>query len=148
MCFWLLPMRSPHRSRRSLPTAQNCVPALASLKEGFSALNIAGALAYARQAQDWSGGRPGEIVYIGPARVDLETTAAALPANLRRSRSRPMSRTAGSVASRCAGAKRIQLMAGNSHGQKRGTAARNLQLHTQYAGTKFAPRKLRLETRR
>src|SRR5690242_10249683 len=30
---------------------------LASLNPGFSALNTAGALAYARQAQDWSGGR-------------------------------------------------------------------------------------------
>src|SRR4051812_26484290 len=56
---------------------------LASLKEGFSSLNVAGALSYARQAQDSSGGPAGEIVYIGPARADLENAAVTLPANLR-----------------------------------------------------------------
>lgn len=36
----------------------------------FSALNISQALSFARQARAWSGGQPGEVVYIGPQMVE------------------------------------------------------------------------------
>lgn len=115
--------------------------ALVSLKEGFSSLNIAGALSYARQAQESSGGRAGEIVYIGPARADLESTAVALPANLRIIRVSSDVQNSGirNVAVRRseedASAWQATLTLRND-----GTAVRTLQLRTQFAGTKFAPR--------
>ncbi len=40
--------------------------ALADLTPGFSALNIGANLSFAQQAQSWSGGPAGEIVYAGP----------------------------------------------------------------------------------
>jgi len=114
---------------------------LASLNPGFSALNIAGALAYAVQAQDWSGGRPGEIVYIGPARIGGETAPAALPPNLRTIKIPSDVQNCGirSVSVRRseddASSWQATVTLGND-----GAVARNLQLDTQYAGTKFASR--------
>ncbi len=114
---------------------------LASLKEGFSSLNVAGALAYARQAQESSGGRAGEIVYIGPARADLETAAVALPANLRLIKVPSDVQNCGirSVAVRRSEEDASSWQATVTL-RNDGTAARTLQLRTQFAGTKFAPR--------
>src|SRR5208283_4067370 len=36
---------------------------------GFTALSLSDAIGFAHQAQSWSGGQPGEIVYVGPERV-------------------------------------------------------------------------------
>ncbi len=45
---------------------------------GFAALNIEEALSFARHAQSWGSGRPGEIVYVGPKLIadDISTTRA------------------------------------------------------------------------
>src|SRR5689334_12644425 len=56
--------------------------ALRELKPGFSALDVEAALSFARQAQGWSGGAPGEIVYIGPQLSERDVTTAGSP-NLR-----------------------------------------------------------------
>src|SRR5947209_10221143 len=48
------------------PDRRQLIAALNETQPGYSALNIAAALLFARQAQDWSGGRKGEIVYFGP----------------------------------------------------------------------------------
>lgn len=115
--------------------------ALGGLKEGFSALNLAGALAYARQAQDSSGGRPGEIVYIGPGRVEVETAPASLPPNLRTIR---ITSNVENCGIRSITVRRSEDDSSSWQAtvtvRNDGTAARNLQLHTQYAGTKFASR--------
>ena len=50
---------------------------------GFSALNIGQALSFARHARSWSGGRAGEIAYIGPQLIeDGDSVTPNLP-NLR-----------------------------------------------------------------
>ncbi|MFL6416218.1 MAG: vWA domain-containing protein [Bryobacteraceae bacterium] len=114
---------------------------LAQLKEGFSALNISGALSYAREAQAWSGGRSGEIVYIGPARVNAEPAPIPLPANLRV--------ISIPVASQNSGIRSIAVRRSEEESnswqatvtlRNDGTSVRNLQLRTEFAGTKFAAR--------
>lgn len=57
--------------------------ALQEATAGYSALNINQALSYAQQAQDWSGGQSGEIVYVGPKQIDSEETAVRHIPNLR-----------------------------------------------------------------
>lgn len=57
--------------------------ALAAARPGFSALNISQAFSYAQQAQTWSGGQPGEIVYVGPGEVDSDEQSQAQVPNLR-----------------------------------------------------------------
>ncbi len=46
--------------------------ALNDLTPGFSALNVDAVLSFARQAQSWSGGAPGEIIYLGPRLVEKD----------------------------------------------------------------------------
>jgi Aerotolerance regulator N-terminal/von Willebrand factor type A domain len=120
--------------------------ALAGLKEGFSGLNIAGALAYARQAQDWSGGRPGEIVYIGPGRIDVETAPGSLPSNLRTIKIPSDVQNCGI---RSISVRRSEDDASSWQATvtltNDGRTARNLELNTQYAGTKFASRRYALK---
>jgi hypothetical protein len=50
---------------------------------GWAALNIDQALSYAQQAQSWSDGQPGEIVYTGPKQIDSEETVTRNIPNLR-----------------------------------------------------------------
>ncbi|MFL6449214.1 MAG: vWA domain-containing protein [Bryobacteraceae bacterium] len=114
---------------------------LAGLKESFSSLNIAGALAYARQAQQWSGGQAGEIVYVGPARADLQTAAVALPPNLRLIKIPSELQNAG-IRSLAVHRSEDDSSAWQATVTLRNDspAARSVQLRTQYAGTTFAPR--------
>ena len=59
--------------------------AIAQSTPGATALNLDQALAFARQEQALGSGRPGEIVYVGPGRITIEShsTSAPLPKNLR-----------------------------------------------------------------
>lgn len=59
------------------------VASLLQSAPGFSAVNIAQALSFARQAQSWSGGHKGEIVYIGAGLIQDEEDAARTVPNLR-----------------------------------------------------------------
>ena len=52
-------------------------------RQSYSALDLDRALSYARQAQNWSDGAPGELVYIGPGRVRELPAQNAIPAGLR-----------------------------------------------------------------
>src|SRR5579875_1916926 len=56
---------------------------IAGSTPGFSALNIEQALSYAQQARSWSGGQPGEIVYVGPERVSETDITTPRVASLR-----------------------------------------------------------------
>lgn len=56
---------------------------LAQTAAGFSALNIEQALAFAEQAQQGSGGQPGEVVYIGPGMVSEADVPRATAPRLR-----------------------------------------------------------------
>ena len=50
--------------------------ALASVRSGYAVLNVDLVLSFAQQAQSWSGGPAGEIVYIGPKLVNENPTIA------------------------------------------------------------------------
>ena len=51
--------------------------------QSYSALDLDRALSYAQQAQKWSDGAPGELVYFGPKRVRELPTQNSIPAGLR-----------------------------------------------------------------
>ncbi|MBV8866240.1 MAG: VWA domain-containing protein, partial [Acidobacteriaceae bacterium] len=53
--------------------------ALDSARSGFSALNIDAALSFARQAQSFSGGASGEVVYAGPQLIEDNSTDLKSP---------------------------------------------------------------------
>jgi Aerotolerance regulator N-terminal/von Willebrand factor type A domain len=57
--------------------------ALHAATPGWAALDMKQALDYAQEAQNWSGGQPGEIVYVGPKQIDSEETPARSISNLR-----------------------------------------------------------------
>jgi hypothetical protein len=114
---------------------------LAHLKESVSALNVSGALTYGKQALEWSGGRSGEIVYIGPARADADIATVPLPANLRLI-------TIPSEIQNC-GIRSIAVHRSEEDStswqaivaiKNDGTSARDLRLRTEFARTKFATR--------
>ncbi len=56
--------------------------ALRDVRAGFATPDIEAALSFAHQAQGWSGGMPGEIVYIGPQLSEKDVAIAGNP-NLR-----------------------------------------------------------------
>ena len=63
--------------------ADQLAKAIAGSASQFSALNLEQALSFAQQAQSWSGGRRGDIVYVGPRRIaDPDPTLPKIP-NLR-----------------------------------------------------------------
>ena len=121
---------------------------LTSLKSGFSALDIGQALSFAKQAQSWSGGDQGEIVYIGPERVDAGRPLSSLPANLRVI---PTPANGENAGIRAIAVRRSEEEAGSWKAsitlRNDGNAPRNLQLQTQFAGTKFATRTYSLKPR-
>ncbi len=120
--------------------------AINSSSSGFSALNMEAALSFAQQAQSWSGGQTGEIVYVGPARVGEGTqkTDASVP-NLR---ILPVSVDSQNCGIRSVGVRRSE---DDSNGWQATVAVRNygserhtLRLKASFAGTVFAPRVLAL----
>jgi hypothetical protein len=52
---------------------------IAEAEPGYSSLNLEQVLSYAQQAQQWSGSAPGELVYIGPKRIDTEEITVRVP---------------------------------------------------------------------
>ncbi len=108
---------------------------------GFSALNIEQALSFAHQAQSWSGGQPGEIVYIGPKLIgDRDAAPQTLP-NLRTIVVRFRRENCGI---RRIGVKRSEEDANSWQAtvtlKNYGLSSRTVHLRTQFAGTVFAPR--------
>lgn len=113
----------------------------------FSALNIDQALSFAHQARAWSGGRQGEIIYIGPQFIQDER----VPPALHQLRVIPVA-----VDRENCGILRI----GVKHGEDAsnswqaivtlknyGSQPRTIRLNAQFAGTVFAPRRLTLAPR-
>jgi Aerotolerance regulator N-terminal/von Willebrand factor type A domain len=113
---------------------------------GFSALNIDQALFFARHAQTWSEGKPGEIVYIGPRLIaDDESAARALP-NLRII---PVEASREHCGIRRVGVKRSEEDANSWQAivtvKNYGSQPRTVHVSAQFAGTVFTPRVLKLE---
>lgn len=120
--------------------------ALRHVAAGFSALNIEQALSYAKQAQSWSGGEPGEVVYIGPRMVSEADVPAARATNLRvitveHGREHVGIRGVGVV--RTPGGENAWQAAVTvkNYGAKRAT----VRLRSKFAGSVFAPRVISLE---
>jgi hypothetical protein len=113
---------------------------------GFSALNIEQALSFARHAQSWSGGRGGDVVYIGPQLIAEEESLAPQLANLRVIAIEPTREHCGI---RRIGVKRNEEDANSWQAvvtlKNYGSQRRAVHLSTQFAGTVFAPRVGRLE---
>jgi hypothetical protein len=113
---------------------------------GFSALNIEQVLSFARHAQTWSVGRPGEIVYIGPQLIaDAESVTPQLT-NLRII-------AVESGREHC-GIRRIGVRRNEQDPsswqaivtlKNYGSQRRTVHLATKFAGTVFAPRSVRLQ---
>ncbi len=107
----------------------------------FSTLNIEQGLSFARQAQSWSGSRPGEIVYIGPRLIgESDRPVPAIP-NLR-------TILVPSARENC-GIRRIGVRRSDDDAnswqatvtfKNYGTHRRSIRLLTGFAGTSFAPR--------
>jgi hypothetical protein len=119
--------------------------ALQAATAGYSALNIDQALSYAQQAQMWSGGQPGEIVYVGPKRVDSDEHGVRELPNLR----------VLSVPCDCedAGITHIAVKrnadiadewAASITIRNNGWKPRTLRLNTRFGNTSFAPRLLNI----
>jgi Aerotolerance regulator N-terminal/von Willebrand factor type A domain len=116
--------------------------ALAASVPSYSALDLDRALSYARQAQGWSEGAPGEIVYIGPKRVRELPASKPLPAGLRV--------IAVDAAKENCGISGIVLTRGDTantwHATIRlrnyGTLPRTLRLLVNFSATNFTPRRL------
>jgi hypothetical protein len=122
------------------------VNSLFRLNPGFSGLNIGEALSFARQAQTWSEGGPGEIVYIGPGLIaDDEGVAPHVP-NLRVI-SVEASREHCGI--RRIGVRRNEEDANSWQAivtlKNYGSQRRTVPLNTQFAGTVFTPRLVRLD---
>lgn len=114
---------------------------LAESQPDYGSFNAEQALAYAQEAQTWSGGRRGEIVYIGPRMVDRQEVSTPPMDNLR----------VITVASRNENcgirALAVKRGADEEHTWQAFVTIHNysadsraVQLRTQFAGTAFAPR--------
>lgn len=112
---------------------------------GWSALNIDQALAYAQQAQTWSGGQPGEIVYTGPKQINSEEIATRSVPNLRVLSVPLYQENAGIVrmavkhSDDASGEWQASVTIRN-YGRQR----RSVRLNTRFGATVFAPRFLTL----
>jgi hypothetical protein len=121
------------------------VSALRKLGPGSSALNIQQALLFAQDAQRWSGGQRGEVVYIGPGMVPEPETAVSKTPNLRTIIIPPDRQHIGirGVGVRRSDTDEYALEATvmvKNYGARPALA----RLQTQFAGTAFAPRTISL----
>jgi hypothetical protein len=122
--------------------------ALAEATSGFSALNLEQALSFATQAQTWSNGRRGEIVYVGARMVGDEMNNFSKPANLRVLTVEANRENAGI---RSLSVKRGEHEANSWQAsvtlKNYSASSRPVLLQTQFAGTQFSPRTLVLKPR-
>jgi hypothetical protein len=130
------------------PFTANRVALLDALKQSasaFSALNLEQALSLAKQAQSWSGGQQGEIVYVGAALVGDEPSGLTDVPNLRTIVLDPSRENVGI---RHLGVKRGEEDSNSWQAtvtlKNYGNTPRAVRLRTQFAGTVFAARTLNL----
>lgn len=132
---------TPFTSDRSQLTG-----ALRGMTAGYSALNIEQALTFARQAQSWSGGEPGEVVYTGPGMISESEVAMQGAPNLRML---AIQRAREHIGLRGVGVQRSEAIENawqaavtvKNYGPERVTAL----VRAGFAGTAFAPRTVSLD---
>jgi hypothetical protein len=112
---------------------------------GFSALNLEQALSLAQQALSWSGGRSGEVVYVGPRMSGDEPSSLPDLANLR---TIAVDAIRDNVGIRRLGVKRNEDDSSTWQAtvtlKNYGANRRAVRLKTQFAGTVFGPRSFNL----
>jgi len=120
--------------------------ALAATASSFSALNLEQALSFATQAQTWSNGRKGEIVYVGARLVEDDTSHVSRPGNLRVLTVDANRENAGI---RSLSVKRGERESNSWQAtvalKNYSSSVRPVRLQTQFAGTRFAPRAVMLK---
>ncbi len=125
--------------RRLLSTALN------QSGSSFSALNIEQALSFADQAQSWSGGQRGEIIYVGPRLVGDPDNPPPPLSNLRVIEVPARRENCGI---RRMGVRRSDEDANSWQAtvilKNYGSQPRTVRLRTGFSGTAFAPRAYRL----
>ncbi len=121
---------------------------LARIKESqptFTALSLTDAIGFAHQAQSWSGGQPGEIVYVGPERVNGDEDAAGLVKNLR---ILPLDVSQSNCGIRRIGVRRSDEAPDQWEAsvlvKNYGTEPRTVRLNLQFAGLQFSARPVAL----
>ncbi|MDQ6707642.1 MAG: VWA domain-containing protein, partial [Acidobacteriota bacterium] len=115
--------------------------ALKAAVSGLSALNIDTVLSFAHQAQSWSGGAPGEIVYLGPQLVGDNPVSLAAPDRIL---AVPADRENCGI--RQLSVQEVEDEANTWHAmvtvKNYGVRSQVLRLDTRYASTAFAARRL------
>jgi hypothetical protein len=111
----------------------------------YTALSLSDAIGFAHQAQSWSGGQPGEIVYVGPERVSGDEEAAKLVKNLR---ILPLTAPQSNCGIRRIGVRRSDeapdVWDASVSVKNYGNETRNLRLNLAFAGLQFSPRPVTL----
>ncbi len=111
----------------------------------YTALSLSDAIGFARQAQSWSGGQPGEIVYLGPERVSSDDEAVALVKNLR---ILPLNAPQSNCGIRRIGVRRSDeapdVWDASVSLKNYGDQTRNLRLNLAFADLQFSPRPVSL----
>lgn len=111
----------------------------------FTALSLSDAIGFAHQAQSWSGGQPGEILYVGPERVRGDEETSGLVKNLRIVR---LDAPQSNCGIRRIGVRRSDeapdVWDASVSVKNYGNQARNLRLNLAFAGLQFSPRPLTL----
>ncbi len=117
------------------------IAALDAAVSGLSALNIDAALSFAHQAQSWSGGAPGEIVYAGPQLVGDNPISLTAP-----DRMLPVPADRENCGIRQLSVQQVENEANTWQAmvsvKNYGARPQILHLDTRYASTPFAPRRL------
>ena len=119
---------------------------LRELRPGYSALNIDQALSYAEQAQSWSGGESGEIVYAGPGKIVDEE---ALKQHVSKLRVLPVPCECENAGIVRATLKRNSGMGGEWQAtiavKNHGNRHRSVRLKARFGNTSFSARRLSLD---
>jgi Mg-chelatase subunit ChlD len=119
--------------------------AIDDITAGSSALNLDQALKFAKQAQNWSGGQAGEIIYIGPEVTGDDPADLPAVTNLRTIAVNPVRENVGI---RRLGVRRDQAEANGWQAsiavKNYGAQPQSVRLQTQFAGSLFQPRLLHL----
>lgn len=122
-------------------SADQLAKAIAGSASQYSALNLEQALSFAQQAQSWSGGRAGDILYVGPKRIEEPDPTLPPISNLR------LLTVAAPLGNR--GIRRISVKRNEDDPntwqatvlvKNYSTTPQVIRLNTQFAGTVFAPR--------
>lgn len=120
--------------------------ALAETGSTFSALNLEQAFSFATQAQTWTTGRKGDMVYIGARLVEDDPANLSKPANLR---VLTVDANRDNVGIRSLRVKRGERETDSWQAtvtvKNYSSGVRSLRLQTQFAGTHFAPRAINLK---